>query len=175
MAMSANERRERILALLHEGDRPISASVLAEKMHVSRQVIVGDIALLRASNCAILATPRGYILHQDRADDEFLYTIACRHDSTEGLADELYTIVDNGGEVVDVIVEHPLYGQIAGKLHIASRFDVENFLQKLSGHAAAPLCDLTGGVHLHTLRCPSQEIFDRIVTRLREKGLLFAS
>ena len=46
--MHAQERRQEILKLLHQSAHPISASALAERVSVTRQVIVGDIALLRS-------------------------------------------------------------------------------------------------------------------------------
>ena len=44
------ERREHIIQLLTQTKKPISGTELARQMKVSRQVIVQDIALLRASN-----------------------------------------------------------------------------------------------------------------------------
>lgn len=59
--MHSDERRKAIADVLRAADAPISASALAEKFSVSRQIIVGDIALLRSSGEEILATPRGYV------------------------------------------------------------------------------------------------------------------
>ena len=63
--MHAQERRQEILKLLHQSAHPISASALAERFSVTRQVIVGDIALLRSGGADILATPPG-LLHSGR-------------------------------------------------------------------------------------------------------------
>ena len=52
--MTAEKRREEIRALLANAGGPISASTLAARFSVSRQVVVGDIALLRAAG---LETP----------------------------------------------------------------------------------------------------------------------
>lgn len=164
------ERRKQILELLRENKEPMSASAIAKRFSVSRQIIVGDIALLRAADHAISATPRGYMLEKEVSPQK-QYTIACRH-TDQNLAEELYTVVDNGGGLIDVIVEHPLYGQISGKLQIFSRYDVEMFMKKLWDNRANPLCALTGGIHLHTLSCPSAEIFQRICEKLSEKGIL---
>ena len=103
MQGTSAQRREKILQELERANGPVSASALARRFSVSRQIIVGDIALLRASNVDILATPRGYILQQKEAHSGTCYTIACRHDE-EGIRRELYTVVDLGGEVVDVII-----------------------------------------------------------------------
>lgn len=170
--MDAAQRRREILELLKTSEQPVSASAIAGKFQVSRQVIVGDIALLRATNVSISATPRGYILLGNARADEIIRTIACRHDD-RGLADELYTIVDNGCGLIDVIVEHAVYGQISGQLQIFSRYDADNFLKKLERDHATPLCDLTGGVHLHTIACRSEEAYQRVLEELKAKGILF--
>lgn len=170
--MDAAQRRQKILELLRKNDQPVSASTIAAEFHVSRQIIVGDIALLRAANAAISATPRGYILQENANADEFIHTIACRH-SRENLLQELYTIVDNGGGLLDVIVEHPVYGQISGQLHIFSRYDADAFAEKLEKYDAIPLLNLTNGVHLHTISCHCEEAYQRILSALKAKGFLF--
>lgn len=60
--MTGEERREQILALLKEGQTPMTGTDLAKRMGVSRQIIVHDIALLRASKQPIIATTKGYII-----------------------------------------------------------------------------------------------------------------
>ena len=170
--MDSAERRKAILKLLEESEEPVSAGSMAKRFFVSWQSIVGDVDFLRASSHAISATARGYILEKEKENGANLYTVACRH-ARESIGDELYAVVDQGGGVLDVIVEHPVYGQIAGKLRVFSRYDADQFLKKLKGEEASPLSALTGGVHLHTLYCPSEEIFQRICGVLREKGFLF--
>jgi transcriptional regulator of NAD metabolism len=171
--MEAGQRREKILAILRENEQPVSANTLAGRFQVSRQIIVGDIALLRAANYAITATPRGYILPGDAQETGSLVkTIACRH-GMDNLAQELYGIVDNGCGLIDVIVEHAVYGQISGRLHIFSRYDADCFIKKLEQEKALPLSDLTGGVHLHTLSCPSEEAFSRVLQALKKAEILF--
>ena len=169
--MSPSEkRRQEILKVLQSSQKPESASSLARRFSVSRQIIVGDIALLRAASYAIDATPRGYVMQ--REDSQARRMIACRHEDAR-LQEELYTVVDNGCGVLDVIVEHPLYGEISGSLQIFSRYDVDAFCKKLEKEKANPLCALTGGIHLHTLYCPSEEAYQRVLSALREKGILF--
>ena len=85
----------------------------------------------------------------------------------------MYTIVDLGGSIIDVIVEHPIYGQLTGKLHLSSRYDVNQFLKKITHDNAKPLSQLTNGLHLHTIQCLDQETYQRIVDALDEKGYLF--
>ena len=167
--MEAASRRQAILDRLRTADRPVSASALAAGLNVSRQIIVGDIALLRAGGAEISATPRGYVL--PRATDGITRTIACRHTPAQ-TGQELDILVDNGCTVLDVIVEHPVYGQLTGQLQISSRYDVEQFLARIRGSDAAPLSMLTGGLHLHTLRCPNEDAYTRACAALKAAGLL---
>lgn len=165
--MNARERRQAVLQALKEADGPITASTLAGRLSVSRQIIVGDVALLRAKGNEIDATPRGYVLRAGTPG--LLRTIACLHDDV-GMERELLTCVDNGCAVLDVIVEHPVYGQLTGTLALASRYDVEQFIARSA--QANPLNMLTGGIHLHTLRCPDEAAFQRVCQALREAGIL---
>lgn len=164
------DRKEKIIEEIKKSDKPVSASTLAKKLGVSRQIIVGDVALIRASGTNIIATPRGYIL--DSKQQNQTYTIAVNH-SQEQMADELYTIVDLGGCAIDVIVDHPVYGQLTGKLHLSSRYDVDQFIKKVNNNQARPLSQLTDGLHLHTIQCPNEDTYQRIVSALDEKGYLF--
>lgn len=172
--MNAKERREFIVAKLKQSDKAVSASALAQQLSVSRQVIVGDIALLRASGMKISATPRGYIFEKDNSGGfPFTGLISCKH-TPEETRDELYAIVDFGGYVIDVIVEHPIYGQLTGPLDIASRHDVDLFIQHLSSHKTAqPLSVVTGGLHFHRIGCKSEENFELIKKALNEKSFLY--
>ena len=167
--MEAASRRQAILDRLRTADRPVSASALAAGLNVSRQIIVGDIALLRAGGAEISATPRGYVL--PRATDGITRTIACRHTLAQ-TGQELDILVDNGCTVLDVIVEHPVYGQLTGQLQISSRYDVEQFLARIRDSDAAPLSMLTGGLHLHTLCCPNEDAYTRACAALKVAGLL---
>ena len=167
--MEAASRRQAILDRLRSADRPVSASALAAGLNVSRQIIVGDIALLRAGGAEISATPRGYVL--PRATDGITRTIACRHTLAQ-TGQELDILVDNGCTVLDVIVEHPVYGQLTGQLQISSRYDVEQFLARTRDSDAAPLSMLTGGLHLHTLCCPNEDAYTRACAALKAAGLL---
>ena len=165
--MTAAQRREALLDYLRAASEPCSASALAARFRVSRQVIVGDVALLRAGGAQITATPRGYLLQAGQTAET--RTVACRH-SAEQMGPELYAIVDNGCTVLDVIVEHPVYGQLAGQLHCASRYDVDAFLAASAG--VQPLSLLTGGIHLHTLLCPDEASYRRVLAALDDLGVL---
>ncbi|MBQ3089672.1 MAG: transcription repressor NadR [Oscillospiraceae bacterium] len=167
--MNAAQRRDLIVKRLAQSDSPVSATVLAGECQVSRQIIVGDIALLRASGSDIQATPRGYLLREK--EEGILRTIACNH-SEEEMALELNLCADYGCTVRDVVVDHPIYGQLTGQLRISSRYDVERFLDQSRREQAAPLSFLTRGIHIHTLICPSQQAFEGLSRALEEAGLL---
>ena len=171
MNIQANDRRNLIEDLLRQSGEPVSAATLARQFDVSRQVIVGDIALLRAAGVDIQATPRGYILVRPQPDG-YTGTIACRH-TTDEMRSELYTVTDLGGTLIDVIVDHPVYGQLTGQLQIQSRYDADSFMEKLADGKAQMLSQITDGVHLHTIRCPDEAAFRRIVKALAEAGLLY--
>lgn len=168
--MNAEQRRNQIQAVLTKADSPISASVLAKRFSVSRQVIVGDVALLRARGIVISATPRGYVMQ--RKVTGLIRKIVCRHD-TANIEQELYAIVDQGCTVLDVIVDHPVYGQLTGSLDCASRYDVDQFVDRCSKLGALPLSDLTDGIHLHTISCPSEDAFIRTKALLEQLHILY--
>ncbi|MCQ2558958.1 MAG: transcription repressor NadR [Oscillospiraceae bacterium] len=167
--MLTAERRAAISAYLQQAEAPVSASALAAKFAVSRQIIVGDIAVLRASGQDITATPRGYVITS--APTGILRTVACRHSSKE-LETELQTIVDMGCSVLDVIVEHPVYGQISGRLDLSSRYDIQQFMHRCGSVSAHPLSGLTNGIHLHTLSCPDEQAYQHVCEALDKLGIL---
>lgn len=171
--MSTGKRRKKVLSILKEARQAVSASALAEQLNVSRQIIVGDIALLRAQGNDILSTPRGYIIGSNLQSGGVICKLACMH-SPELTKDEIYTIVDNGGRLIDVIVEHPLYGQLSGQLNIYSRYDADVFLNKVASGKISLLSNLTDGVHLHTISCSDHETVSRIENILREMGILYS-
>ena len=167
--MRAEERRQAICDSLQASHQPISAATLAARFSVSRQVIVGDIALLRAAGANISATPRGYVVLREAAG--LVRRVACQHDSA-GMEAELNAMVDQGCTVLDVIVDHPIYGQLTGPLQLSSRYDVTQFIARCAQADAQPLSNLTEGIHLHTLSCPSEDAFQRVRTALHAMGVL---
>lgn len=169
--MNAEKRRQEILEILAQSAQPVSATALAGKFSVSRQVIVGDIALLRAVGAKIAATPRGYAILPETGG--LIRQIACQH-SAETMRAELYAIVDQGCTVLDVIVEHPIYGQLTGSLQLSSRYDVDQFIRRCAEAEALPLSRLTEGIHLHTLSCPSEEAFSRAREELQKLDILLS-
>ena len=169
--MEAKERREKIINTLKDAGQPVTGTALAKELGVSRQVIVGDIAILRAAGADIYATPQGYIVFTSAAPMAVKTKLACRHDRGR-MEEELAVIIDNGGRVLDVSVEHPVYGEIRANLMLASRRDLSEFLEKSAISGAAPLSVVTGGVHLHTVEAPSTEIIDKIRYELKAIGIL---
>ncbi len=169
--MDGVQRRDSILKKLQIGKEPISGTALAKEFHVSRQVIVQDIALLRATNKNILSTNKGYLLYEEGSHVTCKRIIAVKH-SDEQMKDELYTIVDAGARVLDVIVEHEVYGQIAVDLVIASRKDVDEFMGRIFSVKAKPLKELTGDEHYHTIEADTEENLYLAVNELKEKGYL---
>ena len=167
--MTAAQRRSAIYEQLTRADAPISATTLAQHFSVTRQIIVGDIALLRAEGHSITATPRGYMIP---AETGLCRTIACHH-SGEDTQKELFAMVDCGCTVVDVIVEHPVYGQLTAPLALQCRYDVEQFVRRMSESHAQPISALTGGVHLHTLSCPNEDAFRHVKRTLKSIGMLY--
>ena len=167
--MNAAQRRGRILEELKVAEGPLSATALAQKLSVSRQIIVGDVALLRAAGEGITATPRGYVLDAPRAG--LVATVACAHSGAD-MERELTLMVDQGCTVENVIVEHPVYGQLTGPLELSSRYDVAEFIRRVRECEAQPLSALTDGVHLHRLRCPDGGALERARAALDEAGFL---
>ncbi|MCH3951758.1 MAG: transcription repressor NadR [Acidaminococcus sp.] len=165
-----SKRREKIKEKLKETKKPISGSELARRLHVSRQVIVQDIALLRASDEPILSTPRGYLI---KAEDERRVRRFKVHHTFEQMETELNIFVDAGAKVRNVIVEHPVYGVLEGKLNLSSRRDVRQFMKKIAAHPEASLMNMADGVHYHTVEAPSMDALDEIRDNLEAAGILF--
>ncbi|MGE6629083.1 transcription repressor NadR [Bacillus sp. NPDC077027] len=171
--LSGEERRIAILQWLMETDTPLTGSYLAKKAAVSRQVIVQDISLLKAKNEPIIATSQGYVYMTPRGADqkEIEQIIACKH-APHRTEEELQLIVDFGVTVKNVIIEHPVYGELTASIRVSSRKQVEDFVQKISKTGASYLSELTDGVHLHTLSSYSQHQLDQAVKALDEAGFL---
>lgn len=172
--MDGDSRREQIMELLRSSEAPMSGARLAGMLKVSRQVIVQDIALLRAFHKNILSTNKGYFLcgtTMQEEKEERIKTIKVRHGDSE-IRDELYTIVDCGGKIWDVAVEHPVYGRIKADLRIGSRMDVDEFVEKVERNGTKPLNNLTDGIHFHTIGAGSEKNLLTIEQKLQEKGYL---
>ncbi|MBO8170949.1 MAG: transcription repressor NadR [Bacillaceae bacterium] len=164
-------RRQRILDILKKSAEPLTGTMLARETGVSRQAIVQDIALLKARNEPIMATPQGYLYFRTPATRLPRRVIACRH-NFEDTEKELNILVDNGVKVLDVIVEHPIYGEINGSLMIETRLDVKRFMNKVHKDKANLLSSLTGGVHLHTVEAENDDQLDAACRELEKEGIL---
>ena len=170
--MTGEERRMKILRKLQENDAPLSGSALAKLFHVSRQIIVQDIALMRAENYGILSTNRGYLLRSNKAQNiQPKRVFFVKHD-TDQVFDEFKTILDLGGKILDVAVEHELYGQIRVDLLIETVQDAHDFVARLAKCKDNPLKVLTDDCHYHTVAAPSEKLLDLIEQELNEKGIL---
>ena len=170
--MDGENRRKTLLELLAAAGEPLSGSARAKRLGVSRQVIVQDIALLRATNRDILSTARGYLLYSPPAARCNRCSMVSH--TTEQIADELKTIVDLGGKVLDVVITHPIYGTITVNLIISSRKDVQEFVHKINTRQTKPLKELTDDIHYHTVEAESEAILDSIEKALAEKKYLLS-
>ena len=167
---SGEERRQQILKWMRVHGDPIRGGELAKRLRVSRQCLVQDVAILRAGGEEIVATPRGYQLPRAKPKG-YRAVLACQH-KPEQTEEELQTLVDHGVRVLDVIVEHPIYGELRGALMLESRADVQDFLEQVRSSQAALLSALTGGVHLHTVEASRRDAISRAKTELRKQGIL---
>lgn len=166
--MKAAQRREEIFDIIKGSESPVSANTLAEKFGVSRQVIVQDIAILRANGNTVTATNRGYVADAGSCASRI---IKCRH-SLEELVDEGMLIIDAGGRITDVSVNHRLYGKISAKLDLETRTHVEELYRSLMAGASKPLMSVTDGYHYHLITAEDEETLDRIERLLKSRGYL---
>ena len=168
--MNSEQRREKIISVLQMSDKPISANSFANEFSVTRQIIVADIALLRASGHPIRAEHKGYVL--EKSDSRMMTKrIVVKHGNNE-VQEELYAVVDHGGKVIDVIVQHSVYGKIVAELNLSSRYDVDRFNKHINETDAKPLLLLTEGLHIHTIEVKDEVTFGSIIERLNELHVL---
>jgi transcriptional regulator of NAD metabolism len=167
--MNTHKRREQIVELLSSSHEPISGKELAKVFGVTRQVIVQDIAILRASGKDIIATAQGYLMKGPLPI--CTKQIAVCH-KAEDTREELLTFIECGCKVIDVIVEHPLYGELHGLLMLSNSRDVDNFIRAVKEHKAGLLSQLTDGVHLHTVEAINYDCINKAESLLKEKGML---
>ena len=172
--MKGPERRREIIRLLEGSAEPLKGAELASRFEVSRQVIVQDLALLRAEGMPVVATPRGYLTLETGHEPSLIKTVATRHTDYPSMEKELLIFVEEGARVLNVIVEHPLYGEITGSLMITTKRDVRHFMEKIRESGGEPLASLTAGVHLHRLEGPDESSWRKICSRLEEIGCLAA-
>jgi transcriptional regulator of NAD metabolism len=170
--LKTDERRKNIASELAGAGDPVTGGDLAARFGVSRQVIVQDMAVLRAEGLPVVATPRGYMLLRAEGTGRLVKTVVTRHRDYEAMEEELLIMVGCGAKVVNVIVEHPVYGEITGNLMLSTPGDVARFMESIRGSSGEPLSSLTGGVHLHTLEVDGEETWERLLAELAEKNYL---
>lgn len=169
------ERRELLLKILKDRGEPVTGSDLASIANVSRQVVVGDITLLKAKNEPIIATSQGYLyLKQAEENTDCIRTIACYHPPAR-TEEELNLLVDHGVTVRDVKIEHPIYGDLTASVMVSNRKEVQQFLEKMKTTKASYLSELTFGIHLHTISASSEQALDEAVEALRKAQFLIES
>lgn len=166
--MNGSQRRKKILEMLKKSSKPLSGSELGNATGVSRQVVVQDMALLRTEGYEITATARGYVL----AEPNQAVRIFKIFHTTEQTEEELKTIVDYGGTVLDVMVNHRAYGKVSAQLNIRNRRDIQFFMEQLQTGKSSPLLNVTSGYHFHKVAADTEEILDEIEAALQSKGLL---
>lgn len=166
--MNGAERRAAVLDRIKNSGSPVPGKLLAAEYAVSRQVIVQDIALIRASGYDIISTNRGYILNGPPAVSR---TFKVCH--TDGqLEEELYSIVDLGGCVKNVMVNHKVYGHLEAPLNIASRRQAAEFIEEIRSGKSSPLKNITSDYHYHVVEADSARTLDMIEDMLEKKGFL---
>lgn len=166
--MTVSERRKNILLLLQETDAPIAAKDLAVRFHVSRQVIVQDLAVIRVAHPNIISTYRGYLFQLATTHSR---EFKVRHtDEEEGR--ELTLIVDLGGRVQNVSISHKFYGRVTAEMNISSRQDVQEYTEALRSGQSRHLSNATGGYHYHLVEALSEERLDLIEKALGDHGFL---
>jgi hypothetical protein len=166
--MTGIERRDKLIKMLSKSKTPISGTDMAKELHVSRQVIVQDIALLRAADNNIISTNKGYVLLK-QGKCERIFKV--RH-TAEEIEDELTLIVDNGGKIADVFVYHKIYGVVKAPMNIKTRKDIYEYIKSLNSGISSPLLKITDNYHYHTVQADSEETLDEIQHELEKRGFL---
>lgn len=168
MAMSGRERREQIVKILNNSKIPVAGTDLAKELGVSRQVIVQDMALIRANGIEVMATNRGYVIQEIKEVSRVFKVIH----TDEQVEEELNLFVDLGGKVEDVFVYHKVYGVIKVPMNIKSRRDVRKYMEGISSGKSTNLMKLTSNYHYHTIVAEDEQILDLIQEELQQKGFL---
>lgn len=170
--MTGEQRRTEIHRMLQQSQQPLTGTALANALHVSRQVIVQDIALMRAEHLPILSTNKGYLLHPDDVRLQQPKRVFFVRHTTEQVLEEFMTVIDLGGRILDVSVEHELYGSIRADLLIENAQDAADFVARLESCRDNLLKALTDDCHFHTVTAPSEKLLDLIESELRSRGFL---
>lgn len=167
--MNGVTRRKQLLKILSESSKPMPGGTLADILGVSRQVIVQDIALLRANGADILAANRGYMIINKAAEASRILKVVHSDAETEA---ELTAIVDMGGKIKDVFIYHKAYGIVRADMNLRSRKDVADFMEKICTGKSSLLKNATSGYHYHTILADDEETLDAIQAKLSDMGML---
>lgn len=166
--MTGTTRRAQILDSLRNSTVPISGSALARQFSVSRQIIVQDIAIIRAAGYDILSTTKGYLLKQQTVHTRVL---KFTHNE-EQMHDAMTTIVDLGGWILDLFIYHEIYGKLNAELSIRSRRDIKQFIAQYESDSDGIITTLTSVDHYHTIGADSVATLDLIEQTLRTNHLI---
>lgn len=166
--MKVADRRKAIVNLLLSSTEAISGGRLSEEFGVSRQIIVQDITVLKGLGYEILSTHNGYIIQKSPLKERIFKV----YHTTEQTEDELNTIVNLGGTVVDVFVWHKVYGKMTAPLNIFSAMHIKQFIEGVRSGKSSELMNITGGYHYHTVRADSEEVLDKIQSALEKRGYI---
>lgn len=166
--MSQEQRREQIIHIIKNSAGPVSGAQLAKQVKVSRQVVVQDIALIRANGVDIISTNRGYII----GDSGKVSRVFKVHHTEEQVEEELNLFVDYGGYVKDVFVYHKVYDVLKADMNLKSRADVRKYMSELASGKSSLLMNVTSGYHYHTILADDEETLDIIQEELWAKGFL---
>ena len=169
--MDSEKRRKRIIEVLEKATGPITGAELSRQCHVSRQIIVGDVAMLRAHGEDIISTPRGYQLHASGNGGIQRTFVVCH--GPDQVRAELEAIVDNGGTVQNVVIEHDVYGYLEGTLRLRSRRDIEQYIKKMAESKSELLSRISGGIHSHVVEAASEEDLQAIEEALEKLHILY--
>ena len=168
MAHNGRERREQILQILKNSKEPVAGTELANQLDVSRQVIVQDMALIRANGVEVFSTNRGYLIHMPKQVSRVFKVIH----TNEQVEEELNLIVDLGARVEDVFVYHKVYNVVKVKMDIKSRRDVSKYMEGITCGKSTNLMNLTSNYHYHTVVADDEQTLDLIQEELKRKGFL---
>jgi transcriptional regulator of NAD metabolism len=163
----SSERRKKLLELLRSADEPLSGSQLAERVGVSRQTIVQDIAFLRKDGHDIVSTTHGYVCTE--SPQEWREVLGIIH-TPEQLRRELEILVAHHVRVEDVFIDHPIYGRIRGVLGISTPKDVKNFVEKRDRASIPLFSEVSGGLHYHTVSSEDPENIADAKKALQKEG-----
>ncbi len=166
--MKAEKRREEMARILLSAEGAVSGGELAGRLSVSRQIIVQDISVLRASGYEILSTHSGYVVKRSPLCER---VFKVRHTGAQ-TEDELTRIVELGGTVVNVFVWHKVYGRIEGQLNIFSKRGIDQLIDGIKSGKSTELMNVTSGYHYHTVRADSEKTLDRIGESLERAGYI---